>query len=251
MDLDLPSIPHDEASMLLKPFSSADVLNTLSSMPKNRSPGPDGFPVEFFIASWCIVGQDVTKAILYFFDSLKLPRIVNVAALCLIPKQKNPSLMQHFRPISCYNVLYKCLSKMLAARLKNVMSRLISPCQTAFIANRTIGDNIFLVQALCKDYHLNSGQARCAIKLDIHKAFDSLNWNFIFSAMQRMGFPDKFTSWVRACVTTSMFSIKLNVCLEGFFKGESGVRQGRPPFTLFVCSGYGGLLCLFEEKYCH
>ncbi|XP_074361988.1 uncharacterized protein LOC141702189 [Apium graveolens] len=115
---------------------------------------------------------------------------------------------------------------MLAGRLKGIMTTLISLFQSVFVPSRSIGDNIMLAQALCKNYHLHSGQPRYAIKLDIHKAFDSLNWDFIFNALRAMNFPHKFIAWLRVCVTSTMFSVKLNGSLEGYFKGLSGLRQG-------------------------
>lgn len=64
---------------------------------------------------------------------------------------------------------------MLASRMNLVMRKLISPCQTAFVSGRRIGDNILLAQSLCRDYHLNSGATYIAIKMDIRKAFDTIN----------------------------------------------------------------------------
>lgn len=100
---------------------------------------------------------------------------MNATAIALIPKQTNSNQMNQFHPISCCNVFYKCIVKMLAKMLKHILPSLISPNQSAFIQNRSIGDNIMLAQSLCRGYHLQRGPPTCAIKLDIHKAFDSLN----------------------------------------------------------------------------
>lgn len=105
-----------------------------------------------------------------------------------------------------------------------------------------------LAQALCRGYHLPSGTANCAIKLDISKAFDTLNWSFLFSTMERMGFPSQFLNWIRACVTSCMFSVKINGSLEGFFQGKSGIRQGDPlsPY-LFVIAMEVLTACIKHE----
>lgn len=227
-DLLLPEISEHHKEMLVMQFTTEEVLQTFKSMANNKSPGPDGFPPEFFIKAWPIIGNEVSKAVLYFFSSMKMPRIINSTALALIPKQEHPSRITQFWPISCCNVLYKCIAKMLANRLKLVLPDIISPCQSAFVSNRTIGDNILLAQSLCRGYHLQSGPPRCAVKLDIHKAFDSLNWNFIFSALERMGFPTIFLKWLNICISTAMVSVKINGALEGFFQCKSGLRQGDP-----------------------
>lgn len=109
----------------------------------------------------------MVRGIQHFFNSLHMPRIINSAAISLIPKHSNPTTMTDYRPISCCNVIYKCISKLLSGRLRKILPGLISPSQSAFVPRRSIGDNVLLAQALCKDYHLSSGQSRCAIKLDV------------------------------------------------------------------------------------
>lgn len=138
----LPTLSVEQQSHLCTPFSPDEVLCCFKNMAKNKSPGPDGFTTEFFISSWATVGPEVTNGVLYFFSSLNLPKIINATALALVPKQENPTKMNHFRPISCCNVLYKCVSTMLACRLKNILNKLISPSQSAFISKSSIGDNI-------------------------------------------------------------------------------------------------------------
>lgn len=227
-DLPLPRISDTQSEELARPFTESEIWNVVKNMPRNKCPGPDGFTVEFFVASWSIVGSDFCKGILYFFDTLQLPRIVNSVVLALVPKRNPTSTMSDFRPIACCNIMYKCITKLLALRLKKLMPSLISPSQSAFVPKRLIGDNILLAQGLFKNYHLETGPPRCAVKLDIKKAFDSLNWDFILAALTGMGFPAIFTNWIMTCITTCMISVKVNGSLEGYFKAASGLRQGDP-----------------------
>lgn len=224
----LPGLSAAQSQFLSRPFTAKDVFESMKSMPRGKSPGPDGFTTEFFLTAWSIVGTDVENAVNYFFRTGYMPRIINSAAVALVPKVQNPTSMRDFRPISCCNTIYKCISKMLSSRLQLVLKDLISPFQSAFIPGRSIGDNVLLVQALCKDYHKSQGPPRCAIKIDIHKAFDTLSWDFIFEALRRMHFPEIFIGWVHSCISSAMFSIKVNGSLEGYFKGASGLRQGDP-----------------------
>lgn len=187
-DITLPTLSESQRVQLAAPFSEQDVFKTMKSMAKHKCSGPDGFPVEFFLEAWHIVGADVTRGILYYFQSLQLPRIINSAALALVPKVFPAHCLSHYRPISCCNVLYKCISKILAARMKLIMPSIISDCQSAFVPNRLIGDNILFAQSLCRNYHLQSGQPRCAIKLDLRKAFDSVSWILFRKPRRRWGF---------------------------------------------------------------
>ena len=226
--LQLPSLSESEINLLIAPFDKDDVFNTLKFMAKNKCPGPDGFTVEFYLATWDIVGENVCSAILHFFQNLHLPRIINATALSLIPKGSSPETMSDFRPIACCNVLYKCITKLLSLRLKHVLPSIISLPQTAFVPGRKIGDNILLSQSLLKDYHLHSGPSRCAFKIDLRKAFDSISWKFIHKVLIKFGFPEIFISWIMTCISGPMLSVKINGSLEGHFPAASGLRQGDP-----------------------
>ena len=118
------------------------------------------------------------------------------------------------------------LPKILANRLRTCLCDLISPNQTAFVKGRVILENILLAQELVKGYHKNKGKARCAIKIDLKKAYDSVEWNFILMSLLAVGCPAQFVTWVREYITTPWFSIAFNGSLVGYFKGGKGLRQG-------------------------
>lgn len=77
-------------------------------------------------------------------------------------------------------------------RMKSVLPSIISLNQTTFVPGRKMGDNAMLAQSLCRDYHREYGAPRASFKLDIHKGFDNLNWDFLFKTMVAMWFPVKF-----------------------------------------------------------
>lgn len=228
LDISLPSLSLNQIADLDAPFSAEDIYKVFKSMAKRKSPGPDGLTPEFFLSTWPILGQEVIAGVRHFFETCAMPRIINASAIALVPKVANPTNLSQYRPISCCNVLYKCVAKLLASRMKRIMPCIISLNQTAFVPGRRIGDNVMLAQSLCRDYHRDMGPPRAAIKLDIHKAFDTLNWGFLFKTMELMGFSSKFINWIKGCVTTCMVSVKINGAIEGFFSGASGLRQGDP-----------------------
>lgn len=94
----------------------------------DKAPGSDGFSADFFQKNWDIVSSDVIQAIQLFFETSHLPRQWNFTALTLIPKVPSPNSIRDFRPIACCNVLYKCVTKVLANRLQSLLLVIISPC---------------------------------------------------------------------------------------------------------------------------
>lgn len=95
-------------------------------MPRNKSRGPDGYTVEFYTASWEIIGQLNTLVVLEFFLSSKLLKQLNSTSIALIPKVQHPTMVTEFKPISCCNILYRAIAKILANRLKISVPSLIS-----------------------------------------------------------------------------------------------------------------------------
>nr|GEY78953.1 putative RNA-directed DNA polymerase, eukaryota, reverse transcriptase zinc-binding domain protein [Tanacetum cinerariifolium] len=140
------------------------------SMGNEKSPGPDGFTDDFFKEAWDIVGNDVILAVREFFVNGKLLKELNHTIITLILKVSAPARVNDFRPISCCNVLFKCISKVIANRIKSCLKDLISPNQSAFVPGRSIADNILLTQEIMHNYHLNHDAPRCAFKVDIQKA---------------------------------------------------------------------------------
>src|SRR3954467_11108471 len=113
-------------------------------MQSHKLPGPDGFSVGFFQNHWDYIVEEVTVAIIHFFQTDQLLASINHTSLTLIPKILQPKELKDYRPISCCNSLYKFISKALANRLQPVIDHLISPVQSAFIPERAISDNILL-----------------------------------------------------------------------------------------------------------
>ncbi|KAL2235451.1 UNVERIFIED_CONTAM: hypothetical protein Sindi_1277300 [Sesamum indicum] len=180
---------HTEPSEVVQEFVSfyqnllGDVKLAIFYIAEDKAPGPDGFSSGFFKAAWPVVGTEVTRAVLDFFTTGKLLKQVNTTLLALIPKVHTPMSVNDFGPISCCNVLYKVITKLLVQRLSMVLDKLISPCQTAFILGRSIGDNILLAQELFTGYNQIRLPPRCALKVDIRKAYDTIEWDFLAAVL--------------------------------------------------------------------
>lgn len=224
-----------KAQLLTIKATDKEILDILKSMKRNKSPGPDEFNVNFFLEAWDVVGRDFLNAVHHFLETGVLPHYANATVLALIPKCKNPTTMKDYRPISCCNTLYKCISKLIAQRLRSTLPDLVDKAQAAFIKGRNISDNILMAQEILKGYNRKRDGPRAAFKMDLNKAFDSCHWQFIIDVLILRGYPFPIVRWVHSCLTTARFSVKVNGELEGYFSSKRGIRQGCPlsPF-LFV-----------------
>ena len=166
-----------------------EIKNALFSIDDSKAPGPDGFSSLFFKRAWSIVGNEVCDAVVDFFTNGCILREINCTIIALVPKDPNPSSMHDYRPIACCNTIYKCISKIIEARMKRCIPDIIYPTQTAFVKGRSIADNILLTQEVMKNYHYDVGTPRCALKIDLKKAYDSIRWGCILDILTAMGTP--------------------------------------------------------------
>ncbi|CAA7053054.1 unnamed protein product [Microthlaspi erraticum] len=203
----VPRCREEDHDRFIREVTDDEIKKVLFSMPNDKSQGPDGYTSEFFRKAWSVVGVEFTTAVKYVFVKGFLPKGVNTTILALIPKKLGATEMKDYRPISCCNVIYKVVSKIIANRLKEVLPDLISINQSAFIKDRLLIENLLLATELVKDYHKDSVSSRCAIKIDISKAFDSVQWDFLLNTLIAMNFPARLVHWIRLCVTTASFSV--------------------------------------------
>ncbi|GKE06123.1 putative RNA-directed DNA polymerase, eukaryota, reverse transcriptase zinc-binding domain protein [Tanacetum coccineum] len=108
------------------------------------------------------------------------------------------------------------------------LDSLVDQNQSAFIPSRQISNNVLLSQELLRGYHRKRGYARCAFKVDIQKAYDSVEWSFLRDFLNRFGFHSTMIKWIMECITSTSFLINVTGDLRGFFKGKRGLRQGDP-----------------------
>lgn len=141
-----------------------------------------------------MVGNDLVKVVTSFFTRGTMPKEVKCSLIVLIPKISNPTSVNHFKPISLCNVVYKNISKLLVAKLRPLLNKLISPTQSAFIPNRWIYENQIIVQEILHSFKSRKTKpGLMAVKLDLQKVYDKVNWKFIQAVLLHFGFNEVFT----------------------------------------------------------
>ena len=202
---------------------------------------------------WSLVGNDVKEAIFLYLNTGSLPKTLGHSFITLIPKVKNPEYISQYRPIRLSNVLYRVFSKVLANRLKLVLPHIISEQQSAFLTDQLISDNI-LVAFETLHYvrnHCTGKTGYMALKLDMSKAYDQVEWNYMEKLMVKMGFCSSWVKLMMECITTATNSVLINGEPHGHITPSRGLRQGDPfsPYLFLLCTeGLHRLINLAMER---
>lgn len=239
--------------VLLEPYTVQEIKGALDAIGDLKAPGADGMISLFYKKHWGIVGDDVVKEVMNFLNGGDMPSSWNDTIMVLIPKTQKPERLKDLRPISLCNVIYKIVSKVLSNRLKLILPDIISPNQSAFVPGRLITDNILMAYGLT---HFLRNKRRgtetfAALKLDMSKAYDRVEWDFLNRMMRKLGFHDSWVTLIMKCVTTVSYRVKVNGELTETISPTRGLRQGDPlsPYLFLICAeGFSALLNSAEEQ---
>ena len=123
----------EEKEWLQRQFEEDEVLETLKLCSRDKAPGPDGFPISFYQSFWEMLKEDILSTLRQFHDHQMFEKSLNATYVALIPKKVGVVELRDFRPISLIGGIYKIIAKILAERLKKVISKLVNKHQMAFI----------------------------------------------------------------------------------------------------------------------
>jgi hypothetical protein len=248
----VPRVTDEMNANLQRPYTAEEVKKALFSIGDMKAPGGDGLHALFFKKCWHVLGESLTTEVLEAINQKSIPQGWNDTVIVLIPKVETPENISQYRPINLCNVLYKVISKMIAARLKLILDEVISQVQSAFVPGRLITDNILLAyECMHKIKNKRIGkEGLCAVKLDMHKAYDRVEWIFLERMLTRLGFDRGFVDLLLACVNSVKDRVRYNDQETEEFIPTRGLRQGDPlsPYLFLICAeGLSSALAHREE----
>jgi len=239
--------------MLLAAFNISEFKKALFSMHSDKAPGPDGLNPAFFKRFWHLCGVEIFHAAMNWLNNGEFPSQMMNTNIALIPKKDNPETMRDLRPISLCNVIYKIISKVLANRLKPLLQNCISQEQSVFVENRSIIDNVMAAHEII--HHMKCKRkgkvGEVALKIDISKAYDRVEWEYAKRVMRRMGFHDRWINWMTMCMESVNYQVLINGEKVGPIVPKRGLRQGDPlsPSLFILCAeGLSALLKRTEAR---
>ena len=232
-------ITDDMNAALIGTFLESKIVTTLKQMAQLKALSPNRMPPLFYQHFWGLVDNDVISSVLSWLNSGTLPHLLNHTFITLIPKTKNLEFVQDYRPISLCNVLYKVFSKVLANRLKKILSLIITEHHSTFTKNRLITDNILMAfESLHCMKKVSGDTSFMVVKLGMRKAYDRVEWVYLENIMRKMGFNAKWIELIMVCVRTVTYSILANGEAQGLIHPTRDIQQGDllSPFLFVLCT---------------
>ena len=224
----MKTLTEEEKELCEGPISEKECVIALKEMKNGKSPGTDGFIVDFYKFFWINIKTFVIDSLNFAFYKGELSVNQKQGIITLIPKKgKVKTLLKNWRPITLLNTDYKILTKCLAIRIRQVLPSIIDCDQSGFMKDRYIGENIRTVADLIEYTSLKNSPG-IILLLDFEKAFDTIRWSFIMKSLKLFNFGQSFITWINTIYKNTESTVINFGNSSGFFKLQRGIRQGCP-----------------------
>ena len=222
--LEIPSLDDDARQVLDGCFTLDEIKTAIRSFPNGKACGPDGFGIEFYKTHIDTVAPLLLRMINCSLEESVFPQTIYDAHVCLLlKKDRDDADVASYRPLSLLNSDQKIIAKVLTNRLNKYIGTLIHPDQTGFIPDRfSFSNTRRLLNVMYSTKPLHSA----VISLDAQQAFDQVEWRYMFAALEKFGFGDKFLKFLRMLYAYPKSSVLTNFDRSAQFMLGRGTRQG-------------------------
>ena len=225
---DIPKLKEHDKLLCEETLTLPECTSALKQLANNKSPGIDGFSTNFYKFFWIDIKILLYESYVYSFQNNLLTNEQRIGILNLLPKKdKDLRKLQNWRPVSLLTTDYKILTKALAIRLQKVIPNIIESDQVGYIKNRYIGENVRIIYDILMYSEENDIEAFLA-QIDFEKAFDSIEWPFLFKCLKAFNFGENFIRWIKIIYNDISSCVGNNGYYSKIFKLSRSIRQGCP-----------------------
>jgi len=227
IDLMPEMFDQEKNKALFRPVDENELLEVMKSFKKDKSPGPDGWSIDFMIHFFYLFKKDLLSMVEASRLSGNIHNHTSSTLIALIPKKDEPESFLDFRPISLCNIIFKIITKIIVVRIKGTPASCLSPNQHAFLKGRNIHDAVASTQECLHSMSVHNSNATI-MKIDLQKAFDVLDWGYLQSLLAKIDLNSGPIRWIMARIENINYAVLINGCPSPFFRVERGLRQGCP-----------------------
>uniref|UniRef100_A0A803J4Y6 Reverse transcriptase domain-containing protein n=1 Tax=Xenopus tropicalis TaxID=8364 RepID=A0A803J4Y6_XENTR len=247
-DTEIPKLDLQTSHYLDTDITITEIEMAIGASPSGKTPGTDGIPMEWYKQHTKLIAPLLMKLYNGVKEGKPLPNSMKETLIVLILKPgKDPLECSSYRPISLINADAKILAKVLATRIAQHLSKVISPDQTGFMPGRMTDTNIRRLFTNITITHDNPG-TRLVATLDNMKAFDSVEWEYLWATMKRVGIHPTYINWVKALYHLPTAKVRTNTKISAPLAISRGTRQGCPLSPLLFALAMEPMACRIKTQ---
>ena len=237
----------DDNELFEKEVTEEEIKMAIFSGARNKSPGSDGIPNEFYITFWNIIKKEFVEMIKAVLSRGFLTRSQYHGITVLVKKVNNAKNIKQFRPITLLNNDYKIIARMLANRMRPFLHKIIHPAQTAAVPGRSMITNVITIRDLlaCKKVNRETG---CLVAIDFKNAFDKVDHKYLFNQLIKMGFCEAGVKMIKTLYLRATTQVQVNGYYTQNIIVRNSIRQGCPLSVILYCITVNALIASLAKK---